>query len=532
MNCLHPLYSTFPKPLRFTYPFCYEPHPLCLAAAAEVQRMIAAMHTGDEGKMFGVLVVEDSKGSLYYLAAYSGLLGGRNDWPGFVPPVFDAQQPDGYFKVHEAQISGINRRVAELENGRRRQEATSILASLRQEAKLAVDSYKLRMAEAKSRRDLQRSAGATDEAALIRESQYMKAELQRTKKRYKAMISEQESALQHIEDSIAAMKNERKILSDALQLWLFDQFELLNARGERRPLTAIFREATAHIPPAGTGDCCAPKLLQYAYANGCRPVCMAEFWHGPAPKSEIRRSGHFYPACQGKCKPLLGYMLQGLDVDPDPLSVPRTFDPSGWVVYEDESLLVLNKPAGLLSVPGRGNLPSVVSILEARRPGYVPMPVHRLDMATSGLLVVAKTKDACSRIQRQFENREVKKRYVAIVDGIVSGAPTGTISLPLLRDYLDRPRQKVDYVSGKPSVTVYEVLEKNAGKTRLALYPKTGRTHQLRMHCAHPDGLGCPIAGDELYGRRAARLYLHAEAIELTHPLTGRPLRLEHKADF
>lgn len=532
MNCLHPLTSTHLKPLRFTYPFCYEPHPLCLAAAAEVQQMIAAMGTGGEGKMFGVLVVEDNKGGLYYLAAYSGLLGGRNDWPGFVPPVFDAQQPGGYFKVHEAQINALSRRVEELENGRHRQEAACSLAALRQAAGQAIDSHKQRMAEAKRRRDLLRSGGAPDEAPLIRESQYMKAELHRMKKRYKALISEKENALQHIEDSIAAMKDERKKQSDALQLWLFNQFGMLNARGERRMLTHIFRETTGHIPPAGTGDCCAPKLLQYAYTNGWTPVCMAEFWQGPAPKSEIRRSGHFYPACQGKCKPLLAYMLQGLDVDPDPLSIPRTSAPADWVVYEDDCLLVVNKPAGLLSVPGRGNLPSVVSILKARHPGYDPMPVHRLDMATSGLLVVAKTKEACRHMQRQFENREVKKRYVAVVDGIVAGAPTGTISLPLIRDELDRPRQKVDYASGKPSVTAYEVLDTGAGKTRLALYPKTGRTHQLRMHCAHPGGLGCPITGDELYGRRADRLYLHAEAIELTHPLTGRPLRLESKPDF
>ena len=424
MSLIHLLIADIPLPERFTYPFCYEPHPLCQMAAEEVKREIERIQP-TEGKMFGVLVVKAEQG-LGFLAAYSGLLEGRNDWPYFVPPVFDAQQPDGHFKQTERVISA---------------------------------------------------------------------------------------------------KGGDKQMSQELQLWLFHQYRMLNAKGETKDLVDIWQDYHCSprirnrypLPPGGTGDCCAPKLLQYAFSHGLRPVCMAEFWWGPSPKSEIRHHGQFYPACRGKCKPILTWMLQGLDVDPNPEETGASHL-TIEVIYQDTTLAVINKPSGLLSVPGRTEDYSVATIAMERWPGS--LPVHRLDMGTSGLMVIAKTKEAYVSLQEQFVKRTVKKRYIALVEGIVK-EPKGRITLPLIFDPMNRPRQMVDYQRGKSAVTEYEVLDARDGRTLLALYPHTGRTHQLRMHCAHPDGLGSPIVGDELYGHKAERLCLHCDQIEFAHPVTG-----------
>ena len=411
--------------------------------------------------MFGVLVVETADGRLAFLAAYSGLLEGRNDWPYFVPPIYDAQQPDGHFKQEEHAISAMN-----------------------------------------------------DEN----------------------------------------QRQERRLRSQQLQLWLFDHYRLLNARGEERPLTEVWQDYHCSerirrkypLPPGGTGDCCAPKLLQYAYQQGLKPLCMAEFWWGSPPgvkrtgkddteQGLVRHHGQFYPACRGKCKPVLTWMLQGLKVDPNPEEQPGQPLPDIDIVYEDNALIVIGKPAGLLSVPGRIGNYSVATILSQRYPGA--LLAHRLDMGTSGLMVAGRTHDTYRQLQLQFSQHTIRKTYVALLDG-TPFHPTGTITLPLLCDPINRPRQVVDYEHGKQAITDYEVLETMPGTqgtkttTRVRLTPHTGRTHQLRMHCAHPDGLGCPIIGDELYGRAANRLYLHAETLELTHPISGERMALRLPTPF
>lgn len=428
LSPLHPLTTDIHKPERFTYPFCYEPHPLCLLAAEEVKQEIEHIHPS-EGKMFGVLVVEGG-----FLAAYSGLLEGRNDWSYFVPPVFDAQQPDGYFKTREREIS-----------------LTTHLSPL---------------------------------------------------------IS--------------------KKMSQDLQLWLFHQYRMLNAKGEEKDLVDIWQDYHSSprirrkfpLPPGGTGDCCAPKLLQYAYQHHLNPVCMAEFWWGPSPKTEIRHHGQFYPACSGKCKPVLTWMLQGLDVDPNPEEVgfPHLVPE---VVYEDDAIAVINKPAGLLSIPGRTEEYSVATWAQQRWPES--LPVHRLDMGTSGILLVAKNQEVYQTLQKQFTDHTVKKKYLAVVEG-VPAKEHGIIDLPLLSDPLNRPRQVVDFEHGKRAITEYRVL---SPPNLLALWPHTGRTHQLRMHCAHEQGLGCPIKGDELYGTKSDRLYLQAQAISFVHPVTNKRMHFE-----
>ena len=505
-------------------PFFYEPDALCLMAVEQVKELIAEHEAWrDEvaqGKMFGVLVVERPTphgAELGYLAAFSGQLGGKGTWEGFVPPVFDYLQPDGYFKIHEREISEINAQLSEMERNPLLNELKLRIGHEQERAETELKAYRKMMVEAKTEREDKRRRGATakEQAAMVAESQFQKAELRRLKQRIKAQIECLQDELEVQVSAMVDLKSKRKRLSDALQRWLFQQFEMLNARGERRNLLDIFAPTPQRTPPAGTGECCAPKLLQHAFVMGYRPLSMAEFWLGRSPKTEIRREGAFYPACPGKCGPTLGFMLQGLAVQ----SVPqKPVDRDALrVVYEDDALVVVSKPHGMLSVPGRDGGTSVAQLMRERYPDAdSPLVVHRLDQDTSGLMLIAKTKEMHRTLQLAFENHEVKKRYVAVLDGLLPPEKQrGEISLPLNSNYLDRPRQMVDWLNGKPAVTRYEVIGHEEGRTIVALYPLTGRTHQLRVHCAHPDGLNLPILGDPLYGRKADRMYLHAEVIEV-----------------
>jgi tRNA pseudouridine32 synthase/23S rRNA pseudouridine746 synthase len=356
-------------------------------------------------------------------------------------------------------------------------------------------------------------------------------------KEEEAWISAINVMLNHTNDNnqeiIEALKEERKQRSIALQQWIFEQFRLRNARGEEQDIYSIFTQTAHRNPPAGTGECAAPKLLQYAYLNNLQPLAMAEFWWGDSPKGEIRRHGHYYPACRHKCEPILNFMLQGLEVEPNPLLTSNTDATQLETVYEDDFLLVVNKPAGMLSVPGKTGQASVLTLLQERYPDATgPILVHRLDMATSGLLLAAKDKDTHALLQKQFEGRTVKKRYIALLEGIPQAEPKGFIRLPLRPDFDNRPLQMVCYEYGKPAVTRYEIMDTENDRTRMAFYPETGRTHQLRVHAAHPEGLNCPIVGDPLYGQPAERLYLHAERLEFRHPVTGQRLQIQKEAPF
>ena len=583
---LHALSTSIPSPRQFTYPFCYDVDPLAEAASLELQRYIAdadLMSTEKGcGKMFGVLVVEyeDEEGALQrgFLAAYSGLLGGRNDWPYFVPPVFDAQQPDGHFKRTEREISAINREIAAIEHDPEYLQSVAQHEQTKKRLQAEVDAFKAEVDAAKVRRDARRKSGEPlseeEQAEMIRESQFMKAELRR---RRKAM--EQADSILNTQHStfLKSLQRKRKQMSDELQRWLFSAYRMLNAKGEERDLIDIFREYTHAMPPAGAGDCCAPKLLQYAYLHHLRPVCMAEFWWGESPASEIRHHLHYYPACRSKCLPILTHMLKGLDVAPNPLAQKRhTAEPR--VLYADEYIMVVDKPAGMLSVPGKAESvrsefsdSANISVeeyfannskLKIQNSKFLKA-AHRLDMDTSGLLVLARTEEAYVELQRQFASRETMKRYEAVLSGVPtqnskfkiqnsSTQPSGcleAISLPLIADINDRPRQRVDMEHGKPALTLYNIVEVRAvdantavayttkkvdkGRTLVHLYPKTGRTHQLRVHCAHPLGLACPILGDPLYGtERADRMYLHAAELTFRHPVTGETMHFLSPSGF
>lgn len=540
MNKLHYFadsISLLSLPEKFTYPFHYTPHPLCVAAAGEVGRYLSTKGEWQgelrKGKMFGVLIVRTGEGEVGYLAAFSGILAGKNRHTYFVPPVYDVQEPDGFFRIEEEQISGINRRIEELQADVRYKDCKQRLADETILAGQVLDDIRGRMKAAKVERDRLRSTVTrVDSEQLIRESQFQKAELKRQKQYWKDHLASLQAEVEVFETEIERLKAERKTRSAALQQWLFKQFRMLNARGEERDLCNLFKDTVQKTPPAGAGECAAPKLLQYAYRNGWQPLAMAEFWWGDSPKNEIRRHGYYYPACKGKCGPILKHMLQGLHVEKNPLETDMHRGTELEIMYEDEWLSVVNKPAGMLSVPGKSDIDSVYGRVRRMYPEATePMVVHRLDMATSGLILIAKTKEVHQNLQAQFKNRTVCKRYVAWLDGIVE-KKEGHIELPLRPDPEDRPRQVVDAVHGKPAVTDYTVLHYDSGRTFISFIPKTGRTHQLRVHSAHPLGLNAPIVGDELYGRKADRLYLHAEYLGFIHPVSGVYMEIEKESGF
>lgn len=532
--------SDIPLPERFTYPFCYTPHPLCVMAAEEVQHYLSKQSDWQEelsqGKMFGVLIVQTEDGSIGYLTAFSGILAGKNIHPYFVPPVYDLLQPQGFFKIEEENISAINRRIHRLEEDKKYIDLRSNLTQTTQSAQDALSIAKTQLKEAKDKRELLRKTGqldAKEEADLIRESQFQKAEYKRLERSWKDKIASLQVEAGNWEKQIQELKAERKVRSAALQQQLFEQFRMLNYRGEVKTLCDIFEQTVHKTPPAGAGECAAPKLLQQAYLHHWKPIAMAEFWWGNSPKNEVRHHGYYYPACKGKCEPILRHMLQGLEVEANPMQQEAERGNEKLnIVYEDQWLLIINKPAGMLSVPGKERQTSIYDLArEAYPEAEGPMIVHRLDMATSGLLIIAKDKKTHQHLQAQFKNRSIRKKYIALLDGIVP-EDESTIELPLCPNPLDRPRQMVDTQYGKPAITYYQVLERTDKYTRIAFYPHTGRTHQLRVHAAHPSGLHCPIIGDELYGKKDKRLYLHAESIEFTHPVNGQSMCVTEKADF
>lgn len=521
-------------PTQMNNPFDYEPHPLCCRAADEVCGYIAEREEWSrevaEGKMFGVLVVRDQVGRLGYLAAFSGNLDGENLHAGFVPPVYDMLQPGDHFRRGEAYISDINHRISHLEQSAEYLGAKSRVEECEASCRAEIEAMRLRMDEAKSRRDVEREQCVDPQRleALVRESQHQKAELARLKRLCRERVELARAEFNLIEGRIEALRAERKQRSEELQMWIFEQFRLLNGRGEERNLCEIFAPTSQRIPPAGAGECAAPKLLQYAYEQRLQPLAMAEFWQGRSPRGVVRHNGSFYPSCQGKCGPILGFMLQGLELESRELQ--SAVEPA--IIFEDEAIVVVVKPAEMLSVEGRLQEWSVERwarerFAEAER----VMVVHRLDMSTSGLLVIAKTLDSYRLLQEQFHARSVEKRYEALLEGEVV-ADEGRIELPLSADYDNRPCQRVDFERGKSAVTEYRVVERRGARTLVEFTPLTGRTHQLRMHAAHPEGLNAPIVGDALYGRRGDRLCLHASRIAFTHPTSGERVAFECRCEF
>ncbi len=488
-----------------------EPTP-SLPKGGEKSLILDFCPSGDEGTggEYREDIFQYSIFNLQYIKAYSGQILGRSDWEGYVPAIFDYLQPDGYFKIHEAEITALNHRIKEAE-------------------------------------------------ALLPKGK-------RTKE-------------------VEAMKQERKERSQALQRWLFSQFVITppptpqednNTDGEASVLKVFtdYAQRTGSrqtVPPGGTGECCAPKLLNYANQHGLKVKAIAEFWYGDSPKGIIRHHGQFYEPCQAKCMPILWYMMpKDCKVYPFMRNTPEG---EIRILWQDQWFVAIDKPAGLLSVPGKRNLPNAQERLNSqfsifnfsfadpldtsqqseplRRSNIGSTvkgrsqrafnsqflkAVHRLDMDTSGILLFAKTEEAFVKMQGLFAlHDEVSKEYVAILSSNTthnfqsSIFNPQSINLPLSPDFENRPMQKVDYEEGKEAVTRYEFIDQD----RVRLFPLTGRTHQLRIHCAHPDGLNRPILGDPLYGNTPAdRMYLHATRLSFTHPFTGGRIEITSPTPF
>ncbi|MBB1401369.1 RluA family pseudouridine synthase [Pseudoalteromonas sp. SG45-1] len=531
-------------PEKFTFPFYYEPQPLAVAATKQLQQQLETLtHLKAEnaGKMFGVLVVQNAKQQLGFLSAYSGQIEGDKGNISFVPPVSSMQLQDDTYLAQSKIINDINAQIEQLENSEQLLEVNNKLDDATQSYQQALLAQQAVMQAGRQQRKIQRTEGELElsesdfeqlKNKLAGQSIVEKKQLLALKAYWQNIIESLQQTHINISDEIAHLKKRRKTLSKSLQKKLFAQYQFLNANGETTDLNAIFAALPEHTPPSGAGDCAAPKLLQYAYKHDLKPLAMAEFWWGAAPKSAIRQHKNYYPSCYSKCQPILGHMLKGLDVEDNPLLINPAQGKDLSIVYKDDDLLVVNKPAEFLSVPGVNIDDSVYMRIKTQFPeASGPLIVHRLDMSTSGLLMIALNKRVHKALQKQFIERTIDKRYVALVNGNVA-EDSGVIDLPLVLDFDDKPRQMVCYKHGKPSLTTWHVLERNNNITRLQLYPKTGRTHQLRVHCAHSSGLNMPIIGDTHYGKKADRLHLHAEYLAFTHPITLKRLEFEVAADF
>ncbi len=556
-NCFTPFKSSIEDikiPNKFTFPFYYDPHPIALLAASELQKRIETdidwnhdFGLGQSisklalGKMFGVLVVKNTTGELGYLSAFSGKLEGQNLDKIFVPYIYNRFSKKGHFFLETQQLDALNARIEAMETDpkllavkqqylNKQKEISSILDIEKKQLKAA-------SAERKSiRHTLQKQLSEEDYKQLHAAHKQQSINDTFYYKEYSAYLDSKlqkaKLEVQDMEQSIERLREQRKSTSIKLQHWLFDQYNFLNAKGEIKNVQTLFKTRIPNVPPSGSGDCAAPKLLQYAFQHQLKPIALAEFWWGKEPSSKVRKHKYFYPACRGKCEPILDFMMEGLNVDENPLLKNPGIGKKIKIVYEDEHLVVINKPAEFLSVPGKHVVDSVQERMLQRYPQATgPMIVHRLDMSTSGLMLIAKSKSVHKNLQQAFKHRSIKKRYVALLDGQVEGE-SGFIDLPLRLDIENRPFQMVCYKHGKACRTKWELVERKDNFTKVYFYPLSGRTHQLRMHAAHRDGLAAPIVGDDLYGLKKDRLYLHAESLSLEHPVTGQALEVRAEAEF
>lgn len=549
----NPFFTSYKKcikkialPKKFTFPFYYEPHELALLASEELQEYLTKQSDinysfgleGDAdgiGKMFGVLVVENEKQEIGYLNAFSGNISNQNELNRFVPPIYNILSVDSFFKKDNDELVALSQQLSKLEKDENYRVLKEQIKKTRKEVSEIISNEKERLRIRKINRKKAKKKQKTPTVAFknkqIEESLNDTFYLRELQVYYDAKYSKQENELTSFENELARLKQLRIDKSNALQQKIIAQYSVKNTKGETKSIIEIFDDLN-RTAPSGTGDCAAPKLLQYAFSNKLKPIALAEFWWGKPGKAAIRKHKNYYPSCQGKCEPLLGHMLAGIELDKNLLLENLAKDKEIKILYEDEQILLINKPAELLSVPGKQIKDSVYNRLVEKYPNAEKyLIIHRLDMSTSGIMLLAKNKYANKFLQKQFITREVKKRYTALLDGIISD-DYGEINLPLRLDIDDRPKQLVCYEQGKKALTKWKVLERKNGETRIEFTPITGRTHQLRVHAAHVLGLNTPIVGDDLYGKKNRRLHLQATYIQFTHPTTKKVMEFSLDAEF
>ena len=546
--------TAYELPKKFDYPFYYEPTEIAKQACKEVQEYLENQTDFEHnfglendlsstpiGKMFGVLIVRNKKNEVGYLAAVSGKLANSNQHKIFVPPVFDMLNKNGFFLEQEERLNEINHILESIEDDQNYLQLKEDFLQSEINSKLKIEEGKQLLKSNKKDRKSQRetiSSTLSEEEIQFFEEDLIKQSL-RDKYEFRVLSEKLDAEKQLLlnkinvfENEISSLKEERKTKSNSLQNQLFNQYQFLNKFKQEKGLLEIFSNTVFQQPPAAAGECAAPKLLQYAFQNDLEPICMAEFWWGDSPKSEVRKHGQFYPACTGKCEPILGHMLQGIELNENLLLKQNSTVEELEILYQDDDLVVINKPEEFLSVPGIDIKDSVYLRIKHQFPlATGPIIVHRLDMSTSGILVLALNKESHKLLQQQFIKRKVHKRYIALLDGNIEH-DNGFIDLPLRVDLDDRPRQMVCYEHGKTAQTKYEIITRKNNKTLVYFYPITGRTHQLRMHASHRLGLNAPIIGDDLYGKKANRLHLHAESLEFTHPKTKELMKFQVEPNF
>ena len=566
MNTKYPCFTHFTSsiekytlPERFTFPFYYRPHPLCILAAEQLQQYLSTQTqwqhnfglsddpTNIIGKMFGVLLVRNVKGELGFISAFSGKLAEQNHIHGFVPPVFDLLAQDSFFLSEKVAINKLNEEIKDLGSTPKllvlRQQLVTLeaehaqqLSALREEL---VENRKIR----KKQRQALQSIGDKNQDEIItdKDLQELAQQSVHDKWRLKELTEHSQQSIGMLQvkvnefaDQIALRKVQRKALSADLQIRIFRQYQFLNKELEPKSLESIFANTALNTPPAGAGECAAPKLLQFAFQQQLTPLAMAEFWWGASPKSEVKKHKVYYPACTGKCQPILKHMLAGMQLDENLLIRNYGEDKKLDIIYQDQDILIVNKPTEFLSVPGKEISDSVFLRIKQQYPDATgPLIVHRLDMATSGLMILALNPQANKFLQKQFIHREVHKQYIALIEGLPL-EDEGQINLPLRGDLFDRPKQIVCNQDGKQAKTFWQVLERypERNQTRVLLTPHSGRTHQLRVHCAHAQGLNMSIVGDDLYGTIGSRLHLHAQSLEIKHPTSKEIMMFKVDAEF
>ncbi|HET8859828.1 RluA family pseudouridine synthase [Marivirga sp.] len=533
--------SKYSLPEKFTFPFSYEPHPLTQKAAEELQKHLKSAKIENEisGKMYGVLVVQDKSGQLGFLASYSGQEYDGDVSINFVPPIYDRMAMEGFYKKGEEELVNINNKIKKLEDDQNFRKLMDELKKQSKSSNLELKSEQEKKQKAKAIRKEKREEGMINlspnafdslDEKLRKESIEIDFNYKKLNKDWKKKIAAIQSKVAVYESQIQNLKKLRKEKSNKLQKQIFNQYQFLNAKGDKKSVEEVFQ--SIGYPPSGAGDCALPKLLQYAFVNQFKPLAMGEFWWGKAPKSELRKEGRFYPACSGKCKPILGHMLKGLKLEDDPLMQYTADDKVIETLYEDEQISVIVKPAGLLSIPSKEIKDSVLTRMKKKYPqASGPLLAHRLDKLTSGIMLISKDLESHKFLQQQFMDKTIQKRYCAVLEGKLSGNE-GEVNLPLAVDEDNRPMQKVDYESGRKALTKWKLIGQNEKRSMVVFIPVTGRTHQLRVHAAHPQGLNAPIVGDTLYGNKSKRLMLHAEYIQFKHPKSAEIMEFEKRANF
>lgn len=541
-------------PDRFTFPYYYAPHKTCELAMLDLQsRLQKAGVDGDSlGQLYAVLLTQDlNTGELGYLSAHGGLaldesLVAPLSSIEFVPSAFEktrfelvcgglinqvteqAKQIESFEQLHNLAELNIRLELA------KEQSATEIANFQKQMANNKTERDALRASYEASMQEIPGSFGHTAQGSdLLKQlgaaSSQEKRDLKALRVKWKQAIAELQSNIDTINTTLHDKRKQYAELAVRLEEQRLSHYHFLNASNQTKSLLKLLNGKEAL---EGTGDCCLPKLLNFAFRHNLKPLALAEFWWGRPPRQEIRQHGNLYPVCQSRSFEILEHQLEGMALEDNPLIVNPAVGKQFDIVYEDKEIVVVNKPAEFLSVPGKFIEDSVYSRIKAKYPDATgPLIIHRLDMSTSGLLILALTAESNRHIQKQFIERTVEKRYTALLDGDVQGE-SGDISLPLRGDITDRPRQLVCHQYGKKAQTHWQVVRRSEGKTKVHLYPKTGRTHQLRVHCAHPDGLGTPITGDDLYGYKRDRLHLHAGYLKLVHPTTGQWIEFEVPSAF